>query len=119
MVKARLLFFAILIGTGSIPNAAEAYGSTRGAITALRIDLGNNRVYVKLANATGGSPPACATGTEYTGVLLITNATSEAAVSLLISARQTGALVNIRGADTCTVTTTFEDISYVVVQEGT
>lgn len=118
MLKVKVLLFAsLLVGMNSVSGPAHAYGMTRGAITVLRIDPSSNRVFLKIANATGGTLPACATGTDYTAAFSLTTANSQMFMELLISARQTGALVYVRGADTCTAIGNYEDVGYIVVQE--
>tara|TARA_R110000868_G_scaffold222044_1_gene473850 strand:- start:695 stop:1054 length:360 start_codon:yes stop_codon:yes gene_type:complete len=117
IVRKIVSFLAIYLGLFA-SGAAQAYGATNGVITALRIDHSTNRVFVQLGNATGGTPPSCATGTGYTGVMSLESAGAQNTLSLLISAREDGVLVYIRGNDTCTVISNFEDIGYITVQEG-
>ncbi|MEK7342778.1 MAG: hypothetical protein AABZ73_03035 [Pseudomonadota bacterium] len=104
---------AIALAASAFPAGALAVGATRGPVVSVRLDAGTNKLFVKLAFPLGGTPPSCATSPDYTGVLAITSEADKMIASLLISARQDGSIVYIRGKGVCTGAATVEDIDYI------
>jgi hypothetical protein len=108
----RLSSGAAILALAMFPRNALASGSATGVVNGLLVEGNGTSAQVALAyvsNYTGG--PACATTHAFT-IDLTTNQ-GRAEFSVLLTARQTGATVQVAGQGTCNLWSNSEDVSYI------
>lgn len=107
-----------ICATMALTSPAEAAGSTTGLVSELLVyNDGHNTVFIRLSTPPAGTRPACATTASYAGALNVGTPAGQAQYAMLLSAQSANENVLIIGADTCTYSSTTEDVKAVYFPE--
>lgn len=98
--------------------AGQIYDATVEGI-GIKTTASGQYVAIKIGDKTVvTAQPACATDNTYKWSFSTTSSEANMFLSLLVTAKTTGQKVKIIGTSTCTVTSTREDVLYVILTDG-
>jgi hypothetical protein len=104
-------YSALLAFSANLAKAGEVAGGTIVAVEASTID--QNMVFIEVSGTKTGNP-SCSTNSTWQFVLSLANATTNAMLVEIITARTTATPVTVYGAGTCSAYSTVEDLQTIV-----